>query len=169
MNERHTHHDVYQAFLFSLEWLPDMRDLVSVCLSNKTLLSLVLDTDHLWTRFRVYQAVLHAIKWLPDMDDLVSVALTNKTLLSVVLDAPKELWDRFRCAICNQPHQQPFLICKICEGRFCDECQKTGRMIVPFYCDLCFTTVCDDCLTMCDVCNSSWCNECHECGDHVCD
>jgi hypothetical protein len=44
--------DVCQALLLALEWLPDMRDLVSVSLTNKTLLSLVPKAEHLWKPFR---------------------------------------------------------------------------------------------------------------------
>jgi hypothetical protein len=44
--------DVCLAILLALEWLPDMRDLVSVSLTNKTLLSLVPKTEHLWKPFR---------------------------------------------------------------------------------------------------------------------
>jgi hypothetical protein len=39
--------DVCQALLLALEWLPDMRDLVSVSLTNKTLRSLVPKAEHL--------------------------------------------------------------------------------------------------------------------------
>jgi hypothetical protein len=44
--------DVCQALLLALEWLPDMRDLVSVSLTNKTLLSLVPKAEHLWKPLR---------------------------------------------------------------------------------------------------------------------
>jgi hypothetical protein len=44
--------DACQALLLALEWLPGMRDLVSVSLTNKTLLSLVPKAEHLWKPFR---------------------------------------------------------------------------------------------------------------------
>jgi hypothetical protein len=47
-----TNTDVCQALLLALEWLPDMRDLVSVSLTNKTLQSLVPQAEHLWKPFR---------------------------------------------------------------------------------------------------------------------
>jgi hypothetical protein len=97
------------------------------------------DHDHAHADIEdVRLALLLSLDWLTDMSDLVAISLTNRILLIEVLEA-RHLWDPFRCSVCNLAHENPFLICKVCQKRYCNDCQ--GRMVVPFHCNGCFTLV----------------------------
>jgi hypothetical protein len=58
------------------------------------------------------------------------------------------------CCLCKElAAQELFLFCNICHQGFCNSCKRNGNVVVPFFCTLCFTEVCDDCSTeVCDDC-----------------
>jgi hypothetical protein len=64
-----------------------------------------------------------------------------------------------------------FLSCPICDLSFCKGCFDKGRVVTPFFCDLCFRRVCDDCAVNCEVCDKSTCNDSvYNCRDnHICE
>jgi hypothetical protein len=62
-----------------------------------------------------------------------------------------------------------FLSCPVCDRSFCKRCEN--RVVTPFFCDLCFRHVCDECAIECKVCGKSTCNDSDSvCRDgHVCE
>jgi hypothetical protein len=87
------------------------------------------------------------------------------------------------CSVCNQvllmleddeDHQEDnnnliYFSCPICNCTFCNGCRN--RVVTPFFCDLCFRLVCDDCAVNCEVCGKSTCNDSvFECSvNHTCE
>lgn len=73
------------------------------------------------------------------------------------------------CRLCHQPvpSDRLRLSCKVCHSNFCKMCYRKGLMVIPFFCTLCFSEVCDECAPKCERCGESECNDCFP--HHICE